>query len=241
MLLFSNVTAYVRFPGNHWDILTRPAEGTWTTDGTTAVCNNFRMEPKPCDNGDSFTSEWFFFSPVPDCVNGLNLYSAKVGELAGVKRMRAKNPVGYCTWYYYGGGIYPDAIHQNLDVYDANREDLPIRYVQIDDGWQDCTGDWNNNKKIPDMGKMADEIRARGYTPAIWIPPYVASEKSKVFQEHPDWFVHAANSEGWPAVKGAFDCSHPDHSYQSWEPGSSKIRIRSRMSPRNRSSHSISS
>jgi alpha-galactosidase len=33
------------------------------------------------------------------------------------------------------------------------------------------------------------QIRERGFEPAIWVAPFIAEEKSRVFQEHPDWLV----------------------------------------------------
>ena len=39
---------------------------------------------------------------------------------------------------------------------------------------------------------MLKQIRQRGFEPAIWVAPFVAEAGSKVFQQHPDWFVKGA-------------------------------------------------
>ena len=39
------------------------------------------------------------------------------------------------------------------------------------------------------------QIRERGFEPAIWVAPFVAEEKSNVFQQHPDWFVKDADGK----------------------------------------------
>jgi alpha-galactosidase len=39
------------------------------------------------------------------------------------------------------------------------------------------------------------QIRDRGFEPAIWVAPFVAEEKSHVFQQHPDWFVKDASDK----------------------------------------------
>jgi alpha-galactosidase len=39
------------------------------------------------------------------------------------------------------------------------------------------------------------QIRERGFEPAIWVAPFVAEEKSRVFQQHPDWFVQDADGK----------------------------------------------
>src|SRR3989442_12576839 len=43
-----------------------------------------------------------------------------------------------------------------------------------------------------DIRRVLDEIRRRGFLPAIWVAPFVAEEGSKVFQQHRDWFVKDA-------------------------------------------------
>ena len=58
-------------------------------------------------------------------------------------------------------------------------------------------GDWLEPR--PDFGmglkELCAQVRAAGLEPAIWVAPFVAEEKSQVFQEHPDWFVQDANGK----------------------------------------------
>jgi alpha-galactosidase len=73
-----------------------------------------------------------------------------------------------------------------------------LRYVQIDDGYQPAMGDWLETGAAfgGDVQGVLKQIRERGFQPAIWVAPFVAEEKSRVFQQHPDWFVKDA--EGNP-------------------------------------------
>jgi alpha-galactosidase len=65
------------------------------------------------------------------------------------------------------------------------------------------------------------QIRGRGFEPAIWVAPFVASEQSRLFHEHPDWFVKDDQGKplrsdrigfgGWRLSPWyALDGTHPD-------------------------------
>ncbi|MFT3934447.1 MAG: alpha-galactosidase [Chitinophagaceae bacterium] len=61
----------------------------------------------------------------------------------------------------------------------------------IDDGWQDNTGDWGiDKKKFPNgLKPVFDYIKSLGMKPGLWISVGTASPDSKVYKEHPEWFV----------------------------------------------------
>jgi alpha-galactosidase len=84
-------------------------------------------------------------------------------------------------------------------------------------------GDWLETGAAfgGDVRRVLDEIRKRGFQPAIWVAPFVAEEQSHVFQQHRDWFVR--NAEGGPLRSDtvtfggwrrgpwyALDGTHPD-------------------------------
>ena len=52
-------------------------------------------------------------------------------------------------------------------------------------------GDWLETGKAfgGDVKNVIAEIKKRGLKPALWVAPFIASADSKLFQEHPDWFV----------------------------------------------------
>jgi alpha-galactosidase len=79
-----------------------------------------------------------------------------------------------------------------LDNLDFISKNIPgLRYIQIDDGYQPAMGDWLETGAAfgGDVQGVLREIRRRGFEPAIWVAPFVAEEKSHVFQQHPNWFV----------------------------------------------------
>lgn len=98
-------------------------------------------------------------------------------------------PAGWCSWYCFGPGVTAKNITDNLDWIAGNFPAL--RYIQIDDGYQPWMGDWLDTGKAfgGDIKGVLGKIRDRGFEPAIWVAPFVASPQSRLFQEHPDWFV----------------------------------------------------
>jgi alpha-galactosidase len=105
-------------------------------------------------------------------------------------------PTGWCSWYCFGPSVTAQQVLDNLDVI---AKSVPaLRYVQIDDGYQSAMGDWLDTGAAfgGNVRAVLAQIRQRGFEPAIWVAPFVAEEKSKLFQQHPDWFIKDA--EGAP-------------------------------------------
>ena len=104
-------------------------------------------------------------------------------------------PAGWCSWYCFGPGVKAENIDANLGAIAAG---LPaLRYIQIDDGYQPQMGDWLETG--PSFGggvqTVLKRIRERGFEPAIWVAPFVAGADSRVFREHPEWFVRGTDGK----------------------------------------------
>lgn len=158
--------------------------------------------------GDTVTSEAFYFAPAGDVVSGLEEFADCVAEIAGAVPITRENPSGFCTWYYYAGKITPDTLRQNMAVLDEHKCDIPVKYIQIDDGWYDCWGSWQNNDKFPDMRSLADEIKSHGYLPGIWLAPFGCHGGAALFGEHPEYFVQFRDGGAWREL--SLDYTNPD-------------------------------
>jgi alpha-galactosidase len=112
--------------------------------------------------------------------------------------------LGWCSWYCFGPKVTAKDIGQNLDWIAAHAPQL--RYIQIDDGYQPWMGDWLDTGKSfgGDIGSVLKEIRRRGFEPAIWVAPFVASPQSKLFHDHPDWFMKGDDRRPLRADKVGF-------------------------------------
>jgi alpha-galactosidase len=107
-------------------------------------------------------------------------------------RRAAQPPTGWCSWYCFGPRVTAQQVLDNLDVI---AKSIPsLKYIQIDDGYQSAMGDWLDTGAAfgGDVRTVLEQIRRRGFEPAIWVAPFVAEEGSKVFQQHPGWFIRDA-------------------------------------------------
>ena len=111
--------------------------------------------------------------------------------------LRAKTPpTGWCSWYCFGPRVTAQRVLDNLDFIAQHTPGL--KYIQIDDGYQPAMGDWLETGSAfgGNVQGVLKQIRERHFEPAIWVAPFIAEEKSHLFQQHPDWFVKDA--EGKP-------------------------------------------
>ncbi len=113
-------------------------------------------------------------------------------------------PMGWCSWYCFGPNVTGADIQRNLDWISTNAPQL--RYIQIDDGYQPWMGDWLETGKSfgGDIKTVLRDIRRHGFEPAIWVAPFVASPQSKLFRDHPDWFIQDAEGQPLRADKVGF-------------------------------------
>jgi alpha-galactosidase len=104
-------------------------------------------------------------------------------------------PTGWCSWYCFGPRVTAQQVLDNLDFIAGKMPGL--KYIQIDDGYQPAMGDWLETGAAfgGNVQGVLKEIRQRGFQPAIWVAPFVAEEKSQIFQQHPDWFVTDADQK----------------------------------------------
>ena len=89
---------------------------------------------------------------------------------------------------------------------------------QIDDGFEAQVGDWLEfSPGFPDgVAPLAREITAAGFTPGLWLAPYIVHSKAKLKRQHPDWLLR--NRFGfrvntgfiWDNLNTALDLTHPE-------------------------------
>lgn len=75
--------------------------------------------------------------------------------------------------------------------------DAGMKEFVIDDGWQDSYGDWGIDKtKFPNgLKPVFDYIKSLGMKAGLWVSIGTAAPDSKVYQQHPDWFVKDKNGK----------------------------------------------
>lgn len=107
----------------------------------------------------------------------------------------------WCSWYYYFDKFTHDQLLDCLEGFSKIKQEVPLRYIQIDAGYCTALGDWLEPSAHWPRGIKAaiDDIKAYGYKPGIWIGPYMVGNRSKLFHEHPDWIL--TDLKGNPIVQ----------------------------------------
>jgi len=138
-------------------------------------------------------------------------YAHELGKRLG-ERSSKPAPRVWCSWYSLYTAIDESILHRIFD----DVGDLPFDVLQVDDGWQLSIGDWEANRKFPSgMNALADKVRSTGRKAGLWLAPLIAVESSRLFREHPDWFLRNENGKfvsagfNWGEQLFALDTSHP--------------------------------
>jgi len=138
--------------------------------------------------GDTLrTFETFVSVHRKDCFATLRNYGAYM-QTKGVKpadpEPRAFEPV-WCAW-----GYERDFTLQQILGTLPKVKELGIKWVGLDDGFQQSNGDWHTNKeRFPggdaQMKAFVDSIHAQGMKAVIWWAPLAMDPGSKIFKTHP--------------------------------------------------------
>lgn len=133
-----------------------------------------------------------------DAVGASSEQLARYGDVLGAEmgaRVPSPSPDGWCSWYRYFFNVTEEVALANLRFAADHRDRLPFTYFQIDDGYQAGIGDWTTvNEKFPHGLKwLANEIRAAGFRPGLWLAPLFAGAKSRLYADHPEWVVRDAD------------------------------------------------
>lgn len=136
----------------------------------------------------------------------------------GVVKKQRPPLMAWCSWYQRGPKISFDYVSKIIDILKSRPELSTVKLVQVDDGYQNRVGDWLDPKPAfgSDLRRTADLIRSSGYEAGLWVAPFIAQGHSRLFKEHPDWFLRRDDgfySAGWNPIWmdsiRALDTSHP--------------------------------
>ena len=172
-----------------------------------------QMENHPIAKGETLEGDWLYLGLCDDITAGLVEYAELAGRYMNSRAGIFDTPYGYCTWYYYGRKLCPESVYENINTFRENRHRLDVKYFNLDNGWFKEWGDWSENEKFScGMKKIADDIRAEGYLPGIWYAPFYGKTDTKMYAEHPDWFVKRWDRDEPMSEEGrlGLDMSHPE-------------------------------
>ncbi len=168
--------------------------------------------------GETWESPFIFVAlyqnePNPDLV--LNTVVPDfVRKYMGTRLSEMKNiPTSvYNTWAPFRGDMTTASV---IDVA-KNAAQCGFSHFVMDAGWNTIDGkptltgdkdidwilnlgDWKEDlEKFPNgLEEVFDEVKAQGMNPGLWISVATATKNSKVYREHPEWFVQ--DKKGNPA------------------------------------------
>ncbi len=185
-------------------------------DGPTLTAASY-ADGVPVPPDGRLESEKLLLHLGDDALAAMQMYGDVLAAEMGAKPW--PRPVtGWCSWYYYWQGVSEEAILANLEFLRWHRDELPVEYVQIDDGYQAGIGDWlTPNEKFPrGMKWLADQIHDRGFKAGIWLAPFMIGANSRLWKDHPDWAVQYSPGRPYVAMVNwgqecyAMDLTRPD-------------------------------
>jgi len=151
-----------------------------------ANCDQIDLAP-----GQTLESDWFawqFFDTLEP--KPFDAYFTAVAAENQVRK-RISTPVGWCSWYYYFQNITPQILRNNLQSVQQHKAELPLDFFQIDNGFQQDVGSWLKfHPNFPQgVKELSHEIKAAGFTPGLWLAPFIVEHKSTLNREHPQWLL----------------------------------------------------
>ncbi len=167
--------------------------------------------------GATLSTDWlawqFFASSDPE---PFKVYFQAVARENDVKK-RMETPLGWCSWYYYFQKITPAELNKNLQAVTQLKSQLPLRFFQIDDGFEQDVGSWFEfDPEFPEgVTGLSENIRGEGLTPGIWLAPFILEPRSKLIRKHSNWLLRNQNGRPinsgfvWGGLGRALDLTQP--------------------------------
>lgn len=160
------------------------------------------------DRSGAAASETLYVFADDDVEAALIRWSGRVAAATPTPpRVPERRITGWCSWYNLYAAIDAATIGAHLaaaaDYRDRHGVDLDV--FLIDDGFTPEMGDWLDVKpQFPSgMKPILSDVAAAGFTPGLWIAPFMVGNRSRLFAEHPDWVVRE-RATGQPLVQLAF-------------------------------------
>lgn len=98
--------------------------------------------------------------------------------------------VGWCSWYYNYAWFTGDQLEEYVEEMAPLRERLGMDVFLVDANHFEHPGDWltrERHRYPKTMKRYAQIISAAGFTPGIWLGPFMVGDRSELFRDHPDW------------------------------------------------------
>jgi alpha-galactosidase len=157
----------------------------------------------PLAPGAEIASERLLLGVDSDYRRQLDTYGTLIQQLHH-PRISAPTPLGWWSWTAYYFGLNEGTALTNAEWESQHLKSLGYDFFHIDEGYQYARGEYStpNASLFPNgLAGMEQKVTNLGLVPGIWTAPFEVSERSWIYQNHPDWLVHNAKGEpihiGW--------------------------------------------
>lgn len=205
-------------------------------DATEAWIRQDFDEPLVLEPGASLQAvRQFVLESTGDFFNPLRTFAGYMAQAFGWKApispAEAYESV-WCAWGYERTFTVDEVIGTLPKVVE-----LGFKWVDVDDGYQICEGDWQANDRIgaEGMRRMTDAIHAAGLKAKIWWAPLAADPESALAREHPElllvqkdgshediswwdsWYLSPVNEGTWAYTEGLVDMFLKDWGFDGFK------------------------
>ena len=157
----------------------------------------------PVAAGADLASERMIFSVTDDYLHTMETYGRLIRDLHHA-RISAPSLMGWWSWTAYYFGLTEGTAETNARWLSENLLSYGFNYFHLDEGYQFARGEYAtpDSAGFPHgFGAFEHTVMTAGLQPGIWTAPFEVSERSWVYNNHPDWLVK--NSEGKPIHIGS--------------------------------------
>lgn len=183
--------------------------------GTTEIEKAYSLrEDGPADRvelsvevpaGETLQSEPVLMGASSDYHAQLETYGSLIRQ---IHHARVSSPplMGWWSWTAFYFGLNDAAAETNALWVGENLKPLGYNVFHIDEGYQYARGEYTtpNATLFPHgMASLEYKIRGLGLLPGIWTAPFEVSNRSWVYENHPDWLV--TNEKGQPIQIGTVE------------------------------------
>ncbi len=179
--------------------------------GTTEMEKENSLEHSPAEDqielslpvapGADLPSECVAISVSKDYHHQLDTYGSLIHTIHHA-RVSAPPLLGWWSWTAYYFGLNQGAALTNAEWLSEHLKQYGYNVFHIDEGYQYARGEYvtPDASLFPEgLTPMEYKIRGLGLVPGIWTAPFEVSERSSVYQQHPDWLVKNAQGKPIPA------------------------------------------
>lgn len=185
--------------------------------GTTEMARENSLQQSPASDqiqlslpvspGSQIESERILISVASDYHRQLETYGSLIRQIHHA-RTSAPPFMGWWSWTAFYFGLNEGAALTNAQWESEHLKAYGYNVFHIDEGYQYARGEYTTPNALlfpRGLGPLEYKVRGLGLVPGIWTAPFEVSERSWVFEHHPEWLVKNAKGDpihaGWVVDK----------------------------------------